>query len=220
MGEYRSGRGLALAAILLVAAQLVLDLVGVAAVGAILVWPAAGAAMLRLTGLSGTLSSLGYIAALIVFLCWVYRAVANLGALGSDNLRFTPSGAVWSFLIPFVNLVQPHRVMATIWTESQPLRIDDHGYALPRKTSLVTAWWALVWIASVYTHSLAFLDAPTTTAEVEQLAVLVAIQVALWLAAGAIFIFMVWRAQRRQEEQWLDLERRRAAPAPTGDVLR
>ena len=95
------------------------------------------------------LHSLLFVASTVVFMTWVYRAIANLPALGSMSCRFTPSGAVWSFFIPFVNLVRGHQVMATIWQESQPPAFNEHGFYLPRKTTIVNWWWGLYLFAGV-----------------------------------------------------------------------
>ncbi len=46
------------------------------------------------------------------FLVWVYRAHANVHALGFNELKFSPGWAVGWWFIPFFNLVQPARAMA------------------------------------------------------------------------------------------------------------
>jgi uncharacterized protein DUF4328 len=221
MESYRSARGLAIAAVILVALQVALD--ALTGVGCALTMALPdGAAWLSLiaTGIASILSALLYIGALVVFMCWVYRSVANLNALGSLNFM-KPSSAVWGFFIPFVNMVRPHQVMATVWSESQPAVLNEFGYALRRRTTVVTSWWALVVISTVFSRIvMRVVDEPATLAGLRRLAAWGMVESALWTVTGVLFIFMVWLTQRRQDEQWLDLERRRSVPQPTADVLR
>ena len=74
---------------------------------------------------------------------WVYRATANLPALGARSTRFTPARAVKVFFIPFVNLVCAYQVMAMIWRESQPRTLTGAGHVKPRSIVIVIAWYAL-----------------------------------------------------------------------------
>lgn len=223
MSSYVSARGRATAIVVLVIVQLVL--VALAMLG----W---GWAAATLSGGDriGALSAIGlatvflvldvmvWIAATVVFLTWVYRAIANLPALESLSCRFAPSWAVWGFFIPFYNLVHIYQVMATIWTDSQPAVINENGYALPRRATLVGWWWGLQigagvlsWLMPSHPHGLA---------EMREMAVWSVVQLALVLASGTLFLFMIRGAQRRQDEQALDLERRRNVPKPSADFLR
>lgn len=222
MDSYISARGRALAIQILVAIQLVMHAVVMIGWIAGLVWVGSDAtSAISAFGLATVVSGfegLLFLAALIVFMTWVYRAIANLPALGSMTCRFTPSGAVWSFFIPFVNLVRGHQVMATIWTESQPAAMNDFGYHLPRKTAIVNWWWAL-WL--IYRVGERFVDVGTVnvsslrTAAVAQLVLL-----GFCGVAGVLFLLMVRGAQSRQDAMWEDLERKRSVPQPTAQYLR
>jgi hypothetical protein len=227
MDGYRSGRALAIAAIVLVAIQVALDAFGALGFLALRLGSPAGLSIVTSfgTGLAAILSPLLYVTTLVVFMVWVYRAAANLAALGSMNLRFTPSSAVWSFFIPIVNIVQPHQVMSAIWIESQPAVINEHGYALRRRATPVSIWWAAIVIGTILTQVLR-LDLPDLASATESseslqsLVTLGMVESAIWSIAGSLFMYMVWRAQGRQDAQWRDLELRRAVPRPTADVLR
>ena len=160
-----------------------------------------------------------FIAATIVFLTWVYQSIANLPALGSMSCRFTPGGAVWSWFIPFVNLVRGHQVMATIWQESQPPAVNENGFYLPRSATIVHWWWGLylfTGVAGIVTNN-------SHPYGIEQLHSVASTQVALHLlriATALLFLLMVRGAQQRQDEQWQDLERRRSVPKPSAEALR
>jgi Domain of unknown function (DUF4328) len=160
-----------------------------------------------------------FVAATVVFLTWVYRSIANLPALGSMSCLFTPAGAVWSWFIPFVNLVRGHQIMATIWQESQPPAVNESGFYLPRKATLVHWWWGLylftgvAGIASGNSH-------PFGLDELRHLASMQVFLHLLRMATAILFLLMVSGAQKRQDEQWQDLERQRSVPKPSADQLR
>jgi Domain of unknown function (DUF4328) len=223
MESYVSARGRAIALNVLVILQLVF--LGLATVA----W-GIGASELRdnpmiavgtfgTAGALETIDLLLYTSATIVFLTWVYRSIANLPALGSMSCRFSPAGAVWSWFIPFVNLVRGHQVMATIWQESQPPAVNENGFYLPRKTTLVSWWWGLYLFGAVVSLSCTNMH-PVGLEEVHSLA-----STQVWLhfvrmTTALLFLLMVRGSQKRQDEQWQDLERRRNVPKPTAEALR
>ena len=223
MDSYISARGRSIAITVLVLLQLVV--LGLAT----LTW---GAAVSQLTGdMTGAVAAFGtaalletfdgllFLAATIVFLTWVYRSIANLPALGSMSCRFTPAGAVWSYFIPFVNLVRGHQVMATIWQESQPPAVNENGFYLPRKATLVHWWWGLYLfggVAGIVTAN----SHPFGLEELRSLGSSQGLLHRVRMATAVLFLLMVRGAQSRQDEQWQDLERQRNVPKPTADALR
>lgn len=56
----------------------------------------------------------------IVFLRWVHGLVASTRALHDQYFRWTPSDAVWAFLIPFISLVRPYHVMRDAYAALEP----------------------------------------------------------------------------------------------------
>jgi hypothetical protein len=174
-----------------------------------------GDAIDQLVALTCRSQQMLYWAAFIVFMTWVHRSIANLPALGSMSCRFTPSGASWSFVIPFVNLVRGYQVAATIWSESQPALVDERGVAR-RKTSLVNWWWGL-FIAQIVISGIV---ADMTLFSPHAHAVgLVGLGV-LRLAVGVMFLVVVTATQRRQDAMWDDLQRQGSVPKPTAQYLR
>ena len=223
MQSYISARGRSTAITVLVLVQIVALaistvawLAGVAHLGGN---ATAAIAAFGIAGVGETVHSLLFLAATVVFMTWVYRSIANLPALGSMSCRFTPSGAVWSFFIPFVNLVRGHQVMATIWQESQPPAVSDNGFYLPRKSTLVNWWWGLYLFAGVVGLVVSN-SHPFTAEDVRSLGRTATVLNAMRVVDGILFLLMVRGAQARQDEMWLDLERRRNVPQPSADALR
>ncbi|MGZ3426499.1 MAG: DUF4328 domain-containing protein, partial [Polyangia bacterium] len=181
--------------------------------------PGSAGAALILGGSLEAFDGLLFLATFIVFMTWVYRSIANLPALGSMSCRFTPAGAVWAWFIPFVNLVRGHQVMSTIWLESQPPAISETGFYLPRKATIVHWWWGMY----LFTTVVAIATQNSHPVGMEELRSLVGTQVAMMvlrLVEATLFLIMVRGAQKRQDEMWLDLERRRNVPQPSADALR
>lgn len=223
MEKYVSARGQATALTVLVLLQLVMLALSA-------MWWAIGISHLGddLTGAAAvfgtamaiqSFDTLLFIAATVVFLTWVHRSIANLPALGSMSCRFTPSGAVWSYFIPIVNLVRGYQVMATIWQESQPPVVSENGFYLPRKATLVNWWWGLN-LFTGFVGMVASAGRPHGVAELRSTATTLIVMLVLRIAVGVMFLLMIRGAQSRQDEMWQDLERRRNVPKPTAEALR
>jgi hypothetical protein len=204
---YVSARRRALAIQVLVGTQIVLIL------GAAIVW-AAGRTVLAHDMFP--LEQGVFLVSLIPFLSWVHRSVANLPALGSMNRRFTPSDAVTSFFIPIVNIVRSYQVMAMIWTESQPVLLDENGVPRRRRPTLVTWWWAL-YVGQMVAP---FLVLPLVFGGGGSQAVGSALLHGLRLSVAVMFLVMITATQRRQDAMWDDLQRQRSVPQPTAQYLR
>jgi hypothetical protein len=84
-----------------------------------------------------------YIGTVVVFSMWVYRASANLHALGSPGLRFTPGWAVGWYFVPIANLWKPYQAMKEIWRASK-----NPSNWQAETTSPLLGWWWFWWIVS------------------------------------------------------------------------
>jgi hypothetical protein len=140
-------------------------------------------------------------------LCFAYLAARKLPELGAARPRFSPGVSMGWFLCPIGNLFMPHQVLSALWRESQPQPSLDVRRGWDFSVRLVTAWWALC--ASIMVVGTLRVD----------LHVVRSLEL-LRVASGACFIAVVLGIARRQREQWLDLERRRAVPRPLASALR
>jgi len=70
----------------------------------------------------GLLTAIVYIATVVLFLMWLYRAHENLQAFGvrKNQLEYSSGWAVGSFFVPFVSLVVPYRAIRELWRKSVP----------------------------------------------------------------------------------------------------
>jgi hypothetical protein len=216
---FKSGRNLATATVVLLAITAVVE-IGLSIGWAMMAQssyddPGTRVIALGVVSLLAMCSMMLFIATAVTFSMWIYRATANLPALGSLSCRFTPAGAVWAFYIPFVNLVRGHQVMAMIWTESQPLPLTDEGYLKPRSIAIVNWWWGLVITRNVLGWIVSWaLTSVTTAAEASAFFMLPS------AVAAILCLVMVHKADARQRAQAEDLARRASVPQPTGMELR
>ena len=214
---YRSQRGLALASILCIGVVVPSTLIGLA-------WPLCQArlgpgsvlAVESLRSLAVFVSGCLSLAGAFAFLGWVRGAYRNLPSLGSTTplifpgLRATAREAVRAFLIPPRNLFRARRVMAHLWRESQPApAVLPDGTVLARKTSLVN-WWYASWLAGIFGDCMSRGDATGLGPTLARL---------LTAVAAVLCGVMVWTIERRQAEQFRDLQLRQPAP-PITDQLR
>lgn len=75
-----------------------------------------------------------FIAAAITWLIWFSRAYRNIDVFGGERSR-TPKWAVWGYIIPFISLYLPYRMMREAFTASAPA-----GEGTGR---LVGWWWGI-----------------------------------------------------------------------------
>jgi hypothetical protein len=138
----------------------------------------------------------------VAFLFWFHRAHQNLLAFRPEPLEHSAAEAVWSFFIPFVNLVKPYSVMKEIWVESDP---SVPPFAVPMyaglpSAPLVSLWWALFlsrgaagWAALIPRRHVKTAATLLTTSELQVGAYAVS------FAAAVMACLLVVRILRRQE---------------------
>lgn len=95
----------------------------------------------------------GVIALLIPFTMFVHQASSNLRYLRAEGQRFTPGWAVGWFFIPFMNFVQPFRVVRELMRASGPTETaNPRAWQNAGSPSglLVGVWWASVIAAILF----------------------------------------------------------------------
>ncbi|HEY1710238.1 MAG TPA: DUF4328 domain-containing protein [Rhizomicrobium sp.] len=97
------------------------------------------AAPKAVAGLLAIPSLLVPLAAALVFFIWIYRAAANIHALGAD-VTFTPGWAVGWFLIPVLDLWMSFLVVEELWRAS----VDAPAWRRHIAPWPVVWWWAVL----------------------------------------------------------------------------
>lgn len=107
-------------------------------------------------GIVGVFQSILYICSIIFFLNWFRRAYWNLHHLPGSWPEYSDSMAVWSFMIPFVNLYRPYKIVKEISSGiKQKLREIDLDYNSAINHSVLIFWWVFFLITN-YVGQFAF----------------------------------------------------------------
>jgi len=123
----------------------------------------------RLVNFGGSVIGPAFLVTAILFLRWVHGLVKLTRQLGVDRLPWTPSQAVWGFIIPVISLIRPFQVLRDVQQgldpneiTPPPPRIDrdvqtDYrsvALAIPPSASRLPSsflgiWWASFMFGSV-----------------------------------------------------------------------
>ncbi|QDS93743.1 hypothetical protein FF011L_25160 [Roseimaritima multifibrata] len=78
---------------------------------------------------------------------WMYRANANVRALGTQGVTYTPGWTAGYWFIPFLNLIRPFQAMKEIYQASaaDPTATTHDAWKLPDAPSYIGIWWG-TWI--------------------------------------------------------------------------
>jgi len=98
------------------------------------------------TGLTQVVLLAAIALAATLFVWWMARGYRNLPALGVRRLRVGPRWAVWSWFVPFVNLVVPKEAVDDLWRASDP---EFPVYSASWRASAVPFRIHLWWLAIV-----------------------------------------------------------------------
>jgi hypothetical protein len=184
-----------------------------------------GPSLFVLVGFSAIVTAPLTIATASVFLVWLYRATANLPALGSESvaMNHTPARAVWGWFIPFFNLAHGYAAVRHVFVESQRQGTNEAGFAIPTRTAIVGWWWALFLIGNLLLRIAGAGKDPVSVGDYQYMFAMHIPAMAFRLGAAILCILVVRRIERRQAAQRADLLQRAAAaatPPPTEGVFR
>jgi hypothetical protein len=142
-----------------------------------------------------------FIALVVGYLVWIYRAHASLPALGATGLEFSPKGAVGWYFAPFFNLFKPYQVMREIFNASDP-RDAVEGGELWRSYSapfLLKTWWGMFLVMNVFARSSMRLSLSAESASDFQAAsVASSVTESISIVAALLAIWLVWSINSRQ----------------------
>ena len=93
-----------------------------------------------------------YIATIVFFLMWIYRANENLPAFGVSS-SYSSGWAVGSWFIPFASLVIPYRATRELWNKSVPNTGSMFSALSP--PAFFPIWWTF-WILSNFASNAYF----------------------------------------------------------------
>jgi hypothetical protein len=158
---------------------------------------------------------------LVALLVWIYRAYANLPALQSNEIQFTPGWAVGWFFVPIMNLFRPYQVVRELWNGSDPNRFTLSGQVLdePASSAIVGWWWGLRIASGVLGQVIFRMAAGAET--IEGLLALSYVSIAVGalcdIPLHILQILLIRKTQHHQEQRYELVEKYRAYPLPSSD---
>jgi len=177
-----------------------------------LITPEHSAALL-LNGVFSLLVFGVFVATVVVFMIWLYRACNNLPAFGANRryIGYSPGWAVGSFFVPFANLVVPYRAIKELWQKSVPADAEGFSYAIS-PPGFFAAWWGF-WIISNFAAN-AYFRMTAAEAPREVTAIVGIVSEVLSVAAAGFAIMVVRDIDRRQQEASKNLPASHGWPSP------
>lgn len=223
---FRSGHGRATSVVLLLAAGIAVYAVSALSTavkilsGAAAQLPSEELTVFDLVDLGvGLINVVVFLATVVLFCMWLYRAYQNLPALGNpkQGLNFSPGWAVGSFFVPIVNLFVPYRAVRETWAKSDPA-VPHDNYVAPQEPpapGIMKAWWAL-WLISNFVDnaSARFYWRADSGEEMLVASWLDMFGDSLSIPAAAFAILVVREIDRRQEERSRRVHYVPSAPPP------
>lgn len=132
------------------------------------------------------------------FATWLHAVAAHVARTGRRPLRYAPAWAAGAWLVPLVNLVRPRRIVLDLWDAAAPAaRGEDAAAGEWRR--LVARWWA-AWVAAVIGNvAVARLSTLAATADGLRTAATFDLVVVLVDLAAAVYAIRVVHALTRRQ---------------------
>jgi uncharacterized protein DUF4328 len=170
-----------------------------------------GAALMFITLLDGILEIIIYLTTVVCFAAWLYRAYGNLRVLNpSRPITYTPTLAVGSFFIPFVNLIVPYRAVRELWQKSGPR--EERLLSEPSPPATFPVWW-LFWLLASIVGNIAMRASFDESVPMSDATVISMVSSVLYIVA-AVFAYLVVDAIDKRQEPTGGLARAFSGPPP------
>jgi len=153
---------------------------------------------------TGVANLFSYVAAGVVFLCWLWRARANAELFNTAKHRLSRGWTTGGWICPVVNLWYPRFVVDDVWRTSRPDVPNDlqSVQGLPH-SPLVRMWW-FAWLARWATSVWFLVESgrPTTLASLQNMAFASTLGAVFTCVAGVLVVLVL-----RQITEWQSIPR-------------
>lgn len=153
-------------------------------------------------GLAALAQLVLFIATVVAFLAWFFRAYRNLARIGAAGLRYRPGWSIGAWFVPILNLFRPKQIANDVWRASDPELPGNQGLAWRNRpvSALLHWWWALWLISSVAGNASNRAYLAAGTIDEQQSATQAAIAAdALYVITAILAILVVRAVTGRQE---------------------
>lgn len=114
-----------------------------------------GMILASLVGISSLAVAGLMISNVIAVTMWMYRANANIWAMGTMGVEYTPGWTAGYWFIPFVNLVRPYQAMKEIYQASaadSETAVQGVAWKNLSVPTYVGGWWAAWIIGNIFSQ--------------------------------------------------------------------
>ena len=173
---------------------------------------AIGLVVVLIVFLLAILTIIIYVATVVFFCMWLYRAYDNLRPLNAwRRLDHSPGWAVGSFFIPFVNWVVPYRAVKEVWQKSGPQ--DEALFSEPSPPAWFPIWWAF-WLLSSFAGNISMRVSFNENVDLTTSTIISIVANALGIVAALLAYVVVEAIDVRQERTSATLGNLSGPPPP------
>jgi hypothetical protein len=195
------GAGITTALVVLLIANIVLDVVSMVAYAAVRqLHNEEGVAL----DVSACLQLLVYIPTVVVFCIWMHRSYKNLLLFGVRDLSYSPAWAAGAFFVPILNLFRPCQIALEMWRASDPGVAAGESWRESPGSAVIGCWWAS-WIISGILGQILFRINLSGAVALEDTVVANMVADTATIAAGLFAILMTRELRARQEQKFQTL---------------
>lgn len=170
-----------------------------------------GAVVMLIMFLLALLDLIIYLATVVLFLMWLYRAYGNLPAFNPwYRPNYSRGWALGSFFIPFVNLVVPYRAVKETWQKSGPP--DEALLSEPGPPAYFPIWW-LFWLLASFAGNIS-LRVSFNESVAESTATIISMIASALFIVAAVFAYLVVDAIDKRQEDTSGKLRLKEIPGP------
>jgi hypothetical protein len=171
----------------------------------------------------GIAQTVMFFVAAVVFIRWLHRAYKNIPFLGAQYPRYSTGTAIWSWLVPILNLWRPKQVINDVWRASDPDAPPDQGSTWQERNPpvLYAVWW-LFWVVLnlAYNVDFRYYLRADTLEELQKSARITLVADSLSIIGGVLALIVVRRTTARQEARADALRRETASGgSEPGDIV-
>lgn len=142
---------------------------------------------------------------ILFVMIWLNQAAWNLRILKASSLTYSPSGATFSFFVPFANFWWPYKAVQEIWRASDPIATRDPNSWLSGPCGqVVRVWWCAFLAAAVLSLAALLSSDPgmnrhfdQNSLELRQVRLACASNLCM-IVAGAALIWVIYGIRGRQ----------------------
>jgi len=113
-----------------------------------------------------SLQTVTNILVIVFFFMWFRRAYGNIHRLNIGAVHYGEVHAIWSFIIPILNLFRPYQIAKEIFIKTQQsIKLHKASYTIKTNYIFIVVWWIIYLINGFISRMVLRRSLKTTTYE-------------------------------------------------------